>query len=63
LDTGSYDVSQVLRVVRRIRYTGPIGLQGYGIKGDMAEILKRSIKGWNDLWSKLPTGPQRNRSN
>ncbi len=63
LDVGSYDVSQVLRVVRRIRYTGPIGLQGYGIKGDTPEILKRSIKGWNDLWSKLPTGPQRNRSN
>lgn len=63
LDTGSYDVSQVLRIVRRIRYTGPIGLQGYGIKGDTPEILKRSIKGWNDLWSKLPSGPQRTRSN
>jgi sugar phosphate isomerase/epimerase len=63
LDVGSYDVSQVLRVVRRVRYTGPIALQGYGIKGDTPEILKRSIKGWNDLWSKLPSRPQRTGSN
>lgn len=63
LDVGSYDVSQVLRIVRRIRYTGPIALQGYGIKGDTPEILKRSIKGWNDLWSKLPSRLQRTRSN
>ncbi|NLH18354.1 MAG: sugar phosphate isomerase/epimerase [Phycisphaerae bacterium] len=63
LDVGSYDVSQVLRVVRRIRYAGPIALQGYGIKGDTPEILKRSIEGWNDLWSKLPARPQRTRSN
>ncbi len=63
LDVGSYDVSQVLRVVRRIRYTGPIALQGYGIPGDTPEILKRSIKGWDDLWSKLFTRPQRARSN
>ncbi len=63
LDSGSYDVSQVLRIVRRIRYTGPVALQGYGIKGDTPEILKRSIKGWNDLWGKLSSGPQRTRSN
>jgi len=62
LDAGSYDVSQVLAALRRIRYTGPVALQGYGIKGDTAEILKRSIKGWNDLWTKLPSRP-RTRSN
>ena len=63
LDVGSYDVSQVLRVVRRIRYTGPIGLQGYGIKGDTPAHLKRSITAWEQIWSKMPARIQRTRSN
>ena len=63
LDVGSFDVSQVLGALRRIRYTGPIGLQGYGIKGDTPAHLKRSITAWEQIWSKLPARTQRTRSN
>ncbi len=52
LDRGSYDVSQVLRVFKEIHFTGPIGLQGYGIGGDAHENLSRSIKAWRRLVEK-----------
>ncbi len=52
LDRGSYDVSQVLRVFKEIHFTGPIGLQGYGIGGDAYENLSRSMKAWRQLVGK-----------
>ncbi|HPO16949.1 MAG TPA: TIM barrel protein [Candidatus Hydrogenedentes bacterium] len=49
LDKGSFDLRGFLQGLRRIEYTGPIGLQGYGIKGDVHENLKRSITAWHKL--------------
>ncbi len=49
LDKGSFDIRSFLQGLRRIEYTGPIGLQGYGIKGDVHENLKRSITAWREL--------------
>ena len=49
LDRGSYDVSQVLRLLRKMKYTGPIGLQHYGIGGDARENLEHSMEGWKRL--------------
>ena len=49
LDRGTYDVSQVLRLLRRMKYTGPIGLQHYGIGGDARENLEHSMAGWKRL--------------
>lgn len=49
LDRGSFDICGFLQGLRRIEYTGPIGLQGYGIKGDVHENLKRSITAWREL--------------
>jgi sugar phosphate isomerase/epimerase len=46
LDRGTYDVSQVLRLLRKMKYTGPIGLQHYGIGGDARENLEHSMEGW-----------------
>jgi len=46
LDRGSYDVGKFLQTLRRIGYAGPIGLQGYGIKGDEKENLTRSMEAW-----------------
>lgn len=51
LDRGTYDVSQVLRLLRRMKYTGPIGLQHYGIGGDARENLEHSMEGWKRLSS------------
>jgi sugar phosphate isomerase/epimerase len=50
LDRGTYDVSQVLRLLRRMRYSGPIGLQHYGIGGDARENLEHSMAGWKRLF-------------
>ncbi len=46
LDRGSYDVGIVLRTLKRLGFTGPIGLQGYGLTGDRRDNLVRSMQGW-----------------
>jgi sugar phosphate isomerase/epimerase len=49
LNRGTYDVSQVLRLLRKMKYTGPIGLQHYGIGGDARENLAHSMSAWKTL--------------
>jgi len=49
LDRGTFDVSQVLRLLSKLKYTGPIGLQHYGIGGDARENLEHSMEGWKRL--------------
>ena len=49
LDTGSYDTYHFVKTVRQLGFTGPIGLQHYGIKGDARENLKRSITAWRQF--------------
>ena len=49
LDRGTYDVSQVLRLLRTMKYAGPIGLQHYGIGGDARENLEHSMAGWKRI--------------
>ncbi|MBN1481326.1 DUF1080 domain-containing protein [candidate division KSB1 bacterium] len=49
LDGGEFDVAQVVRILADIDYSGPIGLQGYGIGGDVNENLKRSMQAWQKL--------------
>jgi sugar phosphate isomerase/epimerase len=49
LDSGTYDVGRLLRTLAELAYTGPIALQGYGIKGDPKQNLARSIQAWRKL--------------
>jgi sugar phosphate isomerase/epimerase len=49
LDRGSYDVGNVLRTLKQSGYRGPIGLQGYGLSGDLRDNLARSIGAWRKL--------------
>ena len=49
LDRGTYDVSQVLRLLHKMNYSGPIGLQHYGIGGNARENLEHSMAGWRRL--------------
>ncbi len=49
LDRGTYDVAIVLRTLRRLHFTGPIGLQGYGLTGDRRDNLSRSMTGWKTI--------------
>lgn len=49
LDRGSYDIKRVLAMLKEIEFTGPIGLQGYGVPGDKKDNLARSMQAWTRL--------------
>jgi hypothetical protein len=49
LGQGEFDVLPVLKKLKEIGFTGPIGLQHYGIEGDARANLKRSMDGWKRL--------------
>ena len=49
LDSGEFDVENLLTILKEINYRGPIGLQGYGIGGDVEENLRQSIKAWDRM--------------
>jgi Domain of Unknown Function (DUF1080)/Xylose isomerase-like TIM barrel len=51
LNRGSFDVGSVLRELRKIRFAGPIGFQGYGIGGDARSILEPTMALWRELTS------------
>ena len=46
LDQGTYDVAGVLAELRRLGYSGPVGLQQYGVGGSAEENLRRSLTAW-----------------
>ncbi len=46
LGRGSFDMLAFLKTLRQLGYTGPIGLQCYGIPGDVRDNLSESIKAW-----------------
>ncbi|RPI02417.1 MAG: DUF1080 domain-containing protein [Calditrichaeota bacterium] len=49
LDAGDFNVGRVIEVLKEIRYSNPIGLQGYGIGGDVEDNLRRSMQAWLKL--------------
>ena len=53
LDTGAFDMLGFLRTLKELGYTGPIGLQCYGIPGDARDHLSRSIAAWRKLSQRL----------
>ncbi|MBE3144143.1 MAG: DUF1080 domain-containing protein [Planctomycetes bacterium] len=53
LDKGAFDVCAFLRTLKSAGYTGPIGLQGYGIPGDVYENLRRSMEAWKKCSQQL----------
>jgi len=53
LDRGSFNILRFLKALKKSGYTGPIGLQGYGIGGDAYENLKRSMSAWRKLSEKI----------
>ena len=52
LGEGTFDVSAVLKTLRKLDYRGPIGMIAYGIQGDRRDVLSRSIRGWKQLSQK-----------
>ena len=53
LGRGSFDMLAFLKTLRQLGYTGPIGLQCYGIVGDEHDILAESMKAWRGYWGQL----------
>jgi len=49
LDSGSFDVSLLLKTLGELGFAGPVGLQHYGIAGDARANLQRSMDAWRRL--------------
>jgi sugar phosphate isomerase/epimerase len=49
LDSGSYDVAKLVRSLRELGYSGPVGFQGYGIPGDSRQLLRRTMRAWRGM--------------
>jgi len=46
LDKGTFDMTAFLKTLADAGYTGPIGLQAYGIGGNARDNLTRSMQAW-----------------
>jgi len=46
LGRGTFDMAAFLKTLRQLGYTRPIGLQCYGIPGDVRDTLAESMKAW-----------------
>lgn len=46
LDRGAYDLTALMQTLSDIGYTGPVGLQAFGIPGPVADNLGRSMEAW-----------------
>lgn len=53
LGRGDFDVYGFLKKLRKLGYKGPIGLQGYGLKGDVHENLRASMNAWQAYSARL----------
>jgi sugar phosphate isomerase/epimerase len=53
LDEGDYDVTEFMATVKKVGYRGPVGFQGYGIKGNSEDILSRTMKKWREIMAKI----------
>ena len=49
LNQGTYDVGIVLRKLKQIGFTGPVGFQGYAIAADARSILEPTMAKWRAL--------------
>ena len=53
LDCGTFDMLGFLKELHRTGYRGPIGLQCYGVPGDAAVHLRRSMAAWRRLKGRI----------
>ena len=49
LGDGSYEVGGLLRILKELNYSGPVGFQGFGIQGDSRTILGKTMAAWRQL--------------
>ena len=53
LGRGSFDMLAFLKTLRQLGYTGPVGLQCYGIPGDVRDNLAESMKAWRGYSARM----------
>lgn len=53
LGEGTFDVLNVLRILKENSYKGPVGLQCYNISGEPSEFLAKSMKTWNNYINEI----------
>jgi sugar phosphate isomerase/epimerase len=53
LDRGTFDIYGFMKTLKGLGYRGPVGFQGYGIKGDAHENLRRTIDAWRSMSRRL----------
>jgi len=53
LDKGDFPQKRLFATLRKLRFTGPVGLQCYGVKGDKRTNLQRSIAAWKKILAEL----------
>ena len=49
LDQGALDVASILTSIRDAGYKGPVGLQCYGVPGEVEENLKANMDAWKKI--------------
>jgi sugar phosphate isomerase/epimerase len=49
LGEGSYDVTHILKLLSELHYSGPIGLQGFGVQIPVTDNLTRSFSAWRRI--------------
>ena len=53
LDKGNFPQTRLLKVLQKVNFKGPVGLQCYAVKGDKRENLKNSIAAWKKALAEL----------
>lgn len=53
LDRGTFDNHRFLKTLKDLGFKGPIGFQGYGIKGDARDNLKRTMDAWRAISARI----------
>jgi sugar phosphate isomerase/epimerase len=53
LGEGAFDVYGVLKKLKSLGYTGPVGLQCYNVKGDIRGNLEKSMAAWKTYGEQL----------
>lgn len=58
LGRGSFDMLTFLKTLRQLGYTGPVGLQCFGIVGDERDTLAESMKAWRSYCAQMDGAPK-----
>lgn len=53
LDQGNFPQQRLFRVLKKLKFSGPVGLQCYNLRGDKRANLQQSIRAWQEILNNL----------